>query len=76
MGRLYSTACYLEDALPGTFYLALRSADDPEEALVANAMAGGDNCHRGAVLGALLGLAGGPETFPERWRAGGPQDSG
>jgi ADP-ribosyl-[dinitrogen reductase] hydrolase len=70
LGRVYSTACYLDDAMPGTFYLALRSAADPEEALVANVMAGGDNCHRGAVLGALLGLAGGPDIFPEHWRTG------
>lgn len=68
LGRVYSTACYLEDSLPATFYLALRYANDAEEALIANTMAGGDNCHRGAVLGALLGLDGGPDVFPERWR--------
>ncbi|TVQ26131.1 MAG: ADP-ribosylglycohydrolase family protein [Spirochaetaceae bacterium] len=70
LGRVYSTACYLEDSLPATFYLALRYAGDPEEALIANTMAGGDNCHRGAVLGALLGLDGGQECWPEDWRSG------
>ena len=70
LGRLYSTACYLEDSLPATFYLALRYAADAKEALIANTMAGGDNCHRGAVLGALLGLDGGPSVFPEHWRTG------
>ena len=70
LGRLYSTACYLDESLPATFYLALRYADDPEEALIANTMAGGDNCHRGAVLGALLGLDGGALRFPEHWRTG------
>ena len=29
----------------------------PEVALLANANLGGDNCHRGAVLGILLGVA-------------------
>ena len=28
---------------------------------------GGDNCHRGAVLGALLGAALGVEAIPKRW---------
>jgi ADP-ribosyl-[dinitrogen reductase] hydrolase len=68
LGRVYSTACYLDGAMPATFYLALRYTDDPAEALIANTMAGGDNCHRGAVLGALLGLDGGAARFPERWR--------
>ncbi len=70
LGRVYSTACYLEDSLPATFYLALRYARDPERALVENTMAGGDNCHRGAVLGALLGMSDGAEIFPEHWRTG------
>ena len=68
LGRVYTTACYLDGALPATFYLALRYSQDAEEALIANTMAGGDNCHRGAVLGALLGLDGGEAVFPERWR--------
>ncbi|HKK48667.1 MAG TPA: ADP-ribosylglycohydrolase family protein [Alkalispirochaeta sp.] len=35
-----------------------------------NTMAGGDNCHRGAVLGALLSIAGGSRIFPESWSTG------
>jgi ADP-ribosylglycohydrolase len=54
--------------VPATLYLAWKYADRPEEGLVANTMAGGDNCHRGAVLGALLGAAWGVEAWPERWR--------
>ena len=50
--------------------LAWKYADAPEDALVANTMAGGDNCYRGAVLGALLGAAHGPAGWPDRWRAG------
>ena len=68
--RIYSTACYLEESMPATFYLALRYAEDAETALIENTMAGGDNCHRGAVLGALLGLSGGPSVLPEAWRSG------
>jgi len=33
------------------------------EALVGNANCGGDNCHRGAALGALLGAAHGVAAF-------------
>ncbi|MFW5685844.1 MAG: ADP-ribosylglycohydrolase family protein [Spirochaetota bacterium] len=49
LGRIYGTVCYLDESMPATFYLALRYAGDPEEGLVANTMAGGDNCHRGAT---------------------------
>jgi len=70
LGRRYSTACYLDDAMPATYYLALRYAKDPSEGLVENTMAGGDNCHRGAVLGALFGTAYGASAFPEAWREG------
>jgi ADP-ribosylglycohydrolase len=33
-------------------------------------MLGGDNVHRGAVLGALLGAANGEEDWPLKWREG------
>ncbi|NCN05410.1 MAG: ADP-ribosylglycohydrolase family protein [Spirochaetales bacterium] len=66
-GRQLSTACYLDHSLPGVAYLALRYPQDPRTGLVANTMAGGDNCGRGAVLGALYGLAYGIETFPQDW---------
>ncbi len=67
IGRLVSTACYVEDALPAVVYLALKYRRDPEEALIVNTNLGGDNAGRGAVLGALLGAAGGLQAFPQRW---------
>jgi len=70
IGRHWSPACYLDDSLPATLYLAMKYAGRPREALVSNTMLGGDNCHRGAVLGALMGLAGGPTHFPPEWVAG------
>ena len=57
-GRL-STACYVEDSLPALLYLALKYPDKPEQALIVNTNLGGDNVHRGAILGALLGAANG-----------------
>ncbi len=70
IGRRVSPACYVDEAVPAVFHLAWKYAGRPEEALVANTMAGGDNCHRGAVLGALLGAAHGEGAWPERWRQG------
>jgi ADP-ribosylglycohydrolase len=70
IGRILSPACYVEDSVPGVIHLARKYAAEPEEGLVANTMAGGDNCYRGAVLGALLGAANGPQGWPERWREG------
>jgi hypothetical protein len=35
--------------------------------VIANAMVGGDNCHRGAVVGSLLGAANG---VPQKWLEG------
>jgi ADP-ribosylglycohydrolase len=57
VGGVFSTACYIEGAWPSVLYLAYRYAHDMQAGLLANANLGGDNVHRGAVLGALLGLA-------------------
>lgn len=70
IGRRVSPACYIADAFPASLYLAWKYADDVEAGLVANTNLGGDNCHRGAVVGALLGAANGLGGIPARWRAG------
>jgi len=70
VGRRFSTACYVEESVPAVIYLALKYHKDPEKGLIVNANLGGDNVHRGAVLGALLGAANGLEAFPERWVKG------
>jgi len=70
IGGLLGSACYIDQSLPAVLYLAARYADDFEAALIANTNVGGDNCHRGAVLGALLGAAMGLDAIPERWIQG------
>jgi ADP-ribosyl-[dinitrogen reductase] hydrolase len=70
VGRHLSTACYVEDSVPSVLYLALKYHDRPEQGLIANTNLGGDNVHRGAVLGALLGAENGLEAFPSRWVEG------
>lgn len=64
IGQRFSPACYIAEAMPASLYLAWKYHEDFEAGVVANAMVGGDNCHRGAVVGALLGTACGvPEKF-------------
>jgi ADP-ribosyl-[dinitrogen reductase] hydrolase len=70
IGSRFSSACYVEDAVPAVLYLALKYHRDPEKALIANTNLGGDNAGRGAVLGALLGAAHGIKGFPEPWVKG------
>lgn len=70
VGRHFSSACYVEQAIPATVYLALKYQDSPENGLIANTMCGGDNAGRGAVLGALLGAHNGMEGWPKRWIEG------
>jgi ADP-ribosylglycohydrolase len=70
VGRRLSTACYVEDAVPAVIYLAYKYTKNPERGLVVNTNLGGDNAHRGALLGALLGAANGLASFPERWVEG------
>ncbi len=70
IGGLLSPACYIDQSFPSVLYLAARYSNDFEAALIANTNVGGDNCHRGAVLGALLGATLGYEAIPKRWVEG------
>lgn len=67
IGKRLSSACYVEDAMPATIYLALKYHNDAAQGLIANTNLGGENAGRGAVLGALLGAVNGPQAFPKTW---------
>lgn len=67
VGRRVSPACYVEGAVPAVIYLALKYSRRAEEGLIANSNLGGDNVHRGSVLGALLGAEEGMACWPQRW---------
>jgi len=68
IGSRFSSACYITDSFPSLLFLAHRYADCPEEALIANTNVGGENCHRGAALGALMGVSmKHGESWPDRW---------
>lgn len=66
--KKFATACYPEHGLPLLLFLAAKHNFDPEAALLANANAGGDNVHRGAVLGLLVGAS--TDEFPVHLREG------
>jgi ADP-ribosylglycohydrolase len=70
IGHRVSPACYIADAFPASLYLAWKYAGDFEAGVIANANVGGDNCHRGAVVGALLGAASGADGMPPRFIEG------
>ena len=58
----FSSACYIESSFPALLYLAYKYAEDPLGALLANTNVGGENCHRGAALGAVMGAAAGAKA--------------
>jgi ADP-ribosylglycohydrolase len=67
VGERFSTACYIAEAMPASLYLAWKYENDFVGGIVANANVGGDSCHRGVVVGGILGLACG---VPKAWSDG------
>lgn len=67
IGQRLSPACYIPDAFPSALYLSWKYSDDFSAGICANAEVGGDSCHRGAVVGGLLGLVNG---VPDVWLHG------
>lgn len=65
--RQFSSACYIDKAFPASLYLAWKYSDSFRDGIIANTNIGGDNCHRGAVVGALLGAAAGVNAIPDEW---------
>lgn len=59
VGRRFSSACYISESWPSLLYLVYKYLDQPEQALIANTNLGGDNVHRGAIMGVILGLVSG-----------------
>lgn len=57
VGRKYSLACYITDSWPSVCYLAFKYFANPKKALLINTNLGGENAHRGSVLGTIIGLA-------------------
>jgi ADP-ribosylglycohydrolase len=62
VGARFSPACYIADAMPAALYLVWKYHRDFTAGIIANVMVGGDTCHRGSVVGSLLGAACGVPT--------------
>ncbi|MEJ2519038.1 MAG: ADP-ribosylglycohydrolase family protein [Desulfuromonadales bacterium] len=56
VGAHFSSACYISESWPSVLYLAYKYRHQPRQGLLANTNLGGDNVHRGSVLGVLFGL--------------------
>ncbi len=67
IGRVLGSACYIDQAFPAALFLAWKYHDDFEAGIIANAQVGGDNCHRGVIVGALLGAN---NSIDEKWIKG------
>ncbi|XP_010884377.2 uncharacterized protein LOC105019702 [Esox lucius] len=70
--QMLGLACYNRGALSSMFYLAHQFPDDPRGGILANTNCGGENCNRGAALGALLGARAGCTggSVPQEWKDG------
>lgn len=53
----FATACYPEHGVPLLLYFLYKNNFDFKQSILDNANAGGDNVHRGMILGALAGAA-------------------
>lgn len=66
VGRQFSTACYITDSFPSVLYLAAAHVNSFEDAVLSNTNLGGENCHRGSALGAIMGAALGESRIPKQ----------
>jgi ADP-ribosyl-[dinitrogen reductase] hydrolase len=65
--KRFATACYPEHGVPLIFYFLHKNNFDFTTSLFDNANAGGDNVHRGMILGMLSGAT---STVPETLKKG------
>lgn len=65
----FGQSCDQRGGLPSVVHLLARHEGDLREALVENAMAGGDSAARGLLVGMVLGAHLGTESIPPDWVA-------
>ena len=63
----FGQMCEMYAALPGVIHLIGKYENNLRQALIENAMAGGDSAARGLVAGMILGAHLGREAIPRRW---------
>ena len=67
--RKYGLSCGLPGPFIGPLAIVFGARGDFVTSVRANIFAGGDNCSRAAVVGALCGAGGGMAGLPTEWRA-------
>lgn len=65
----FGQMCEIDAAFPAVIHLITRYSSNLEEALVENAMAGGDSAARGMITGMVLGAHTGLSAVLENWLA-------
>ena len=65
--KAFGQQCDITAALPSTIHLLARYEEDLKEALIENAMAGGDSATRGMLAGLVLGASQGIGPLPSYW---------
>ena len=68
LGTVFTTGCYTEHSVPVLSYLLYKNKFDFRASILANANAGGDNVHRGILLGMLAGAAN--DNIPQEMKEG------
>lgn len=68
IGKRFATACYPEHGVPLILYFLYKNNFDFTHSLLDNANAGGDNVHRGMILGLLAGVT--CNEIPESFKKG------
>ena len=63
-------ACYVDQNWASLLLLLIKHGDDLPRCLLANANAGGENVHRGLVLGAIVGANVGSRAIPDELKRG------
>lgn len=66
IGQHLTSACYLPESFTASLYLVIKYRDCFAAGIRANTLCGGDNCHRGAVVGSLLGVL---NPLPKTWES-------
>lgn len=64
------TACYISQSFPPTINMIAKYQANCWDGLLANANVGGENVHRGSILGAVLGARAGLQNLPTNLREG------
>ncbi len=65
--KVLGQSCSVEGGFAAVIYLLVRFSDF-QEAMEANALAGGDSAARGMIVGAVLGAYGGMEALPINYK--------